>query len=188
VDTSGGVDGSWTVDPSIGSFTDYSSSYAGFRVDEVVSSIGSATAIGRTPDVSGSLTIDDGSLRAASIEVDLTSIRSDQSRRDPAIQRALETSDYPTATFTLSRAVALPEGAASGATVSLTAAGDLTIHDVTRSVVLDLQASLIDGVIVAVGSIEVTFTDFGVEMPTAPVVVSVEERGQIEFQLFFTRA
>lgn len=51
--TADGVDGSWTVDTSIGSFADYTSSFAGFRVDEVLSSIGSTTAIGRTPNVTG---------------------------------------------------------------------------------------------------------------------------------------
>jgi polyisoprenoid-binding protein YceI len=182
-----GVDGTWTVDTSIGSFADYTSSFAGFRVDEVLSSIGSTTAIGRTPDVSGELTIADGTLTAGTIEVDLTSIRSDQSRRDPAIQRALETGAFPTASFTLTAPVALPDGAETGDQVTVTAAGDLTILGVTQPVQLTLEASLVDDVIVAVGSIDLTFTDFGVQMPTAPIVVSVEDHGQIEFQLFFSR-
>jgi len=183
-----GIDGTWAVDASIGSFADYTSAFAGFRVDEVLTSIGSTTAIGRTPDVSGSLTIADGALIAATFEVDLTTIRSDQSRRDPAIQRALETGSFPAATFTLTGPVTLPDDAATGATVMASVAGDLTIHGVTLPVTLDLEASLAGGVIVAVGSIDVTFTDFGVEMPSAPIVVSVEEAGQIEFQLFFSRS
>jgi polyisoprenoid-binding protein YceI len=182
-----GVDGTWTVDTSIGSFADYTSSFAGFRVDEVLSSIGSTTAIGRTPNVSGELTVADGTVTAATIEVDLTTIRSDQSRRDPAIQRALETGTFPTASFTLASPVALPDGAADGDQLTVTAAGQLTIHGVARPVELTLEASLVDDVIVAVGSIDVMFTDFGIEMPTAPIVVSVENRGQIEFQLFFSR-
>jgi polyisoprenoid-binding protein YceI len=182
-----GVDGTWTVDTSIGSFTDYTSSFAGFRVDEVLSSIGSTTAIGRTPNVTGALTIVDGTLTAGTIEVDLTTIRSDQSRRDPAIQRALETGSFPTASFTLTAPVRLPDGAAAGEQVTVVAAGELTIHGVSRPVELTLEASLVDDVIVAVGSIDVTFTDFGVVMPTAPIVVSVEDHGQIEFQLFFRR-
>src|SRR6187397_2936123 len=51
------VDGAWTVDTTIGSFSDYSSSYAGFRVEEVLDNIGDAVAVGRTPDVSGELTV-----------------------------------------------------------------------------------------------------------------------------------
>lgn len=187
VPSAGGVDGTWAVDTSIGSFADYTSSFAGFRVDEVLSSIGSTTAIGRTPSVAGELTIADGTLSGATIEVDLTTIRSDQSRRDPAIQRALETPSFPTASFRLTSPAALPDGAATGDQVSVIVAGELTIHGVTRPVELTLEASLVGDVIVAVGSIDVTFTEFGVEMPSAPIVVSVEDHGQIEFQLFFSR-
>jgi len=32
------------------------------------------------------------------------------------------------------------------------------------------------------------FSDFGVEVPTAPIVVSVEDNGLIEVQLFLTPA
>ena len=45
-----------------------------------------------------------------------------------------------------------------------------------------------NGRIAVVGSAPLTFTDFGITMPTAPVVVSVEDNGTIEFQLFFSRS
>jgi hypothetical protein len=77
------VDGTWTVDTSIGSFADYTSSYAGFRVAEVLDNIGNATAVGRTPDVNGQLTLDGQALTAATVEVQLTTITSDRPRRDP---------------------------------------------------------------------------------------------------------
>ena len=182
------LDGTWTVDTSIGSFTDYSSSYAGFRVDEVLDNIGESTAIGRTPDVSGELQLDGQTLSAASIEVRLTTITSDQPRRDPAIQRALETGTYPTATFEITDPIALPTAPAEGVSYDLTANGNLTIHGVTQPVAVNLQARLVNGVIVVVGSTDLTFSDYGVTMPRAPVVLSVEDHGSIEFQLFFTRS
>lgn len=40
------VDGTWAVDTSIGSFSDYSTSYAGFRVAEVLDNIGETEAVG----------------------------------------------------------------------------------------------------------------------------------------------
>lgn len=184
-----GVDGTWTVDPSVGSFSDYTSAWAGFRVNEVLGQgIGSTTAIGRTPDVSGELTIDGTTLSAATIEVDLTTITSDRTRRDDAIQRALETSGYPTATFVLTEPVDLGGVPADGETVTATATGDLTIHGTKQSVSFPLEAQLVGDTIVVVGSTEVTFSDYGVEMPTAPIVVSVEDRGILELQLFFTRS
>lgn len=92
--SSGDPNATWTVDTSIGSFSDYSSTWAGFRVDEVLSNIGNNTAIGRTPNVSGELTLDGQTLTATTINVDLTSITSDQPRRDPSIQRTLETGHF----------------------------------------------------------------------------------------------
>src|SRR4051794_8790249 len=184
---SGSVDGTWSVDNSIGSFSDYSSSWAGFRVNEVLSNIGDATAIGRTADVSGDLTLNGSTLSATAVDVDLTTITSDQRRRDPAIQRTLQTSSFPTATFALSQPVTLPETPTEGTTYNVTAPGTLTIHGVTKPVSVDLQAQLKQGVVVVVGSTPFTFADFGMSPPQAPVVLSVEDNGTIEFQLFFSR-
>ncbi len=182
-----GVSGTWTVDTTIGSYADYSSSFAGFRVDEVLQGIGETTAIGRTPDVSGSLTLDEQTLTEVTIEVDLTSITSDRSRRDGAIQRTLETSTFPSATFSLTESIELPSEPVEGVTYTLSAPGDLTIHGVTQEVAIDLEARLVNGVIVVVGSAPFAFSDYGMTAPTAPIVLSVEDNGLIEFQLFFTR-
>jgi hypothetical protein len=50
------VDGTWTVDQSVGSFADFSGTWAGYRFDEELVGIGGNTAVGRTPDVTGTLT------------------------------------------------------------------------------------------------------------------------------------
>ena len=185
----GAVDGTWTVDTSVGSFADYTSAWAGFRVNEVLGQgIGSTTAIGRTPSVTGELTLDGQTLSGASIEVDLTSITSDRPRRDDSIQEALETGQFPTATFVLTQPVDLGGVPADGETVSATAIGDLTIHGVTRSIEFPLEAQLVGDTIVVVGSTAVTFSDFGVEMPRGPIVISVEDAGILELQLYFSRA
>lgn len=182
------VDGTWVVDSTIGSFADYSSSYAGFRVAEVLDNIGDTEAVGRTADVSGSLTLSGQTLTAATVEVQLTTITSDRPRRDPAIQESLDTNIYPTATFELTDPIALPTTPAEGVTYEVVANGTLTIHGVSQPVALELQARLVSGVIVVVGSANLTFSDFGVTMPRAPIVLSVADHGSIEFQLFFTHA
>jgi polyisoprenoid-binding protein YceI len=186
--STGTVDGTWVVDTTVGSFADYSSTYAGFRVNEVLSNIGETTAVGRTPSVSGEIDLAGTTLAAARIEVDLTGITSDQARRDPAIQEALETATYPMATFQLTEPLELGAIPADGETVSVVARGSLTIHGVSREVDVALGARLVGDAIVVVGSADLTFSDFGIRMPTAPIVVSVEDNGTIEFQLFFSRA
>ena len=183
------VSGQWTVDAETGEF-DYESatgSFVGFRIEEVLSSIGSTTAVRRTGDVSGALTIDGSVLTAASFDVDMTTITTEESRRDDNVQDALETGDFPTATFTLTEPVELGAGAATGDAVSVTAAGDLTIHGVTQSVSIPIEAQLVGDTIVVVGSIAIVFADYDVAVPESQIVVSVEDEGVLELQLLFTR-
>ncbi len=104
------------------------------------------------------------------------------------MQSALATSQYPTATFTLTQSVDLGPAAATGASISVTAVGDLTIHGTTKQVEIPLQAQLVNGTAVVVGSIDLTFADYGVAVPTSPVVVSVDDHGTLEFQLLLKRS
>ena len=182
------VAGTWTVDTAIGDF-DYeqaTGSFAGFRVDEELT-IGEVTAVGRTGEVSGFIRLGAGVLEAAEITVDMSTITTDRSLRDNRTRQALGTDQFPNAVFVLTEPVALPDGAADGAAFSLEAAGDLTVKGVTNPAVFALDAQLVDDVIVVVGSTEVIFDDYGVQAPSAPIVVSVEDHGIIEFQLLFTR-
>jgi polyisoprenoid-binding protein YceI len=183
-----GIDGAWTVDPSIGSFDDFSSSFVGYRVREELASIGATEAVGRTPDVTGTLTVDGTSITAATFEADLTTLRSDEANRDRQLGRqALETGRFPTATFTLTRPIDLGTVPAEGATFEATAAGDLTLHGVTKSVEVPVQGTLENGVVTVVGSLPILFADYAIEKPTSFVVLSVEDNGTMEFQLRFSK-
>ncbi len=51
----------------------------------------------------------------------------------------------------------------------------------------DLRAQLVGDVIVVVGSSEVVLSDYGVPTPRSAAVISVEDHGIMEFQLYFTR-
>ena len=184
-----GIAGTWTVDTSIGtfSFEDSTGTFVGFRVQEELSGIGSTTAVGRTPEVSGTLTIDGTTVTAVSVEANMDAITTNDSRRDDNARRALDTDEFPTATFELTQPIELGDAAASGEPVAVTAIGDLTIHGTTLPVEIPLEAQLVDGVVVVVGSVDVVFADYGVSVPDAPIVVSAEDHGVIELQLFFTR-
>ena len=189
VDTPAGIEGEWTVDTSIGEFDfdSASGSFAGFRVDEELT-IGEVTAVGRTGDVSGSLTVEGEQITATEVTVDLTAVASNDSRRENAIRGALDTSTFPEATFVLTEAIALPPGIDEGETVEVQAVGELTIHGVTNAATFDLTANVRDdGIAVVTGSAAVVFADYDVTPPSAPVVVSVEDNGIIEFQLLLTQ-
>lgn len=183
------IEGTWKVDTTSGEF-DFESAtgtFVGFRIQENLASVGSTTAVGRTGAVSGSMTISGTQVTEASFEVDLTTITTNESLRDRRVQEALETSRFPTATFTLTSPIELGADAASGGKISVTAKGDLTIHGVTKAVEFPLEAQLVEGTAVVVGSIQVTFSDFGVEVPSAPIVLSVDDFGTLELQLLLTR-
>jgi polyisoprenoid-binding protein YceI len=182
-----GIDGTWTVDTKIGDFEDFSSSWVGFRVAEVLDRIGETAAVGRTPAVSGQLVVSGTTIESATIEADLTAIRSDQSRRDPAIQRALETGEFPVATFESNGAVDLGAVPAAGESFTASVPGIITVHGVSQDATLDMTGQRVGDVVVVVGTLPVDFTSFGITMPTAPVVVSVEDSGDLEWQLFFSR-
>ena len=184
-----GVAGTWVVDTSIGefSFEDSTGTFVGFRVQEELTGIGSTTAVGRTPEVGGTMTIDGTTVTAVSIEANMDAIATNDSRRDDAAQRALATGEFPMATFALTQPIELGDTASSGDPVQVTAIGDLTIHGTTLPVEIPLEAQLVDDVVVVVGSIEIVFADYGVSVPDAPIVVSAEDHGIIELQLFFTR-
>ena len=184
------LDGTWAVDAETGEFTleDATGSFAGFRVDEELARIGAFTAVGRTGDVSGTLVIAEESVTSVEIEVDLTTLRTDDSRRDGAVQRALGTSQHPTATFSLSEELHIEGAVEFGESISLMASGDLTVNGITQPVTIDIEAQLVGSLIAVVGSVEITFADFDVTVPQVPIVLSAEDHGIMEFQLLFRRS
>ncbi len=187
--SAGGIAGTWSVDPSIGSFADFTNSFVGYRVKETLASVGAAEAVGRTPGVTGSVTIDGTTITAAEITADLTGLKSDDDRRDGQLRRqALETGQFPTASFKLTAPVDLGSVPAEGATVSVTATGDLTLHGVTKSVQVPLEARLQGGVVAIAGSLPIVFADFSIVPPQSMMVLSVEDHGVMELQLQLTRA
>ena len=184
----GGIDGTWKVDTSIGSFADNTSSFVGYRVQETLGTIGANTAVGRTPNVTGTLSISGSTVTDTTIEADLTALASDDQRRDGQLrQRGIQTNQFPTATFKLTSPIDLGSVPADGQEISVTAKGQLTLHGVTKDVEIPLKAKLSGDVIAVTGSLPIVFADYGVEAPTSFVVVSIEDHGEMELQLFFTK-
>jgi polyisoprenoid-binding protein YceI len=180
------TDWTWVVDPTIGSFSDFSGSFVGYRVREELATIGATEAVGRTPDVEGSLTVEGGMLTGGQITVDLTTLRSDSTMRDGQLRRqALETNAFPTATFRLSGPIDLA-ALRSGGSLQATVAGQLTLHGQTRDVSIPLEARRTGSVVTVVGSIRIAFADFGIVRPRAGIVLSVEDVATMEFQVHFT--
>lgn len=157
------------------------STQAGYRVQEqFADQTLSHEAVARTSDVTGDVTVgglgDSLSATELRVTVKLTSLRSvdtvagrDVTQRDGIVQRALQTSQYPDATFEAS-SVTLPKALRVGSTVDFDAPGRLTVHGVSRDVPLHLQGRLDGATFEVAGSTKVNMTDYGVEPPNLPFV------------------
>ena len=184
-----GLDGTWTVDTAIGSFGDFSSSFVGYRVNETFANNKANTAVGRTPAVSGTLTLAGATITSVEVTADLSQLKSDDGRRDGRLQeQAIETDRFPTATFHLGAPIDLGAIPTDGATIDASAIGELTLHGVTRQVTVPIQARLSGGVVSVTGSLDIAFADYSIEKPTSFVVLSIEDHGVMELQLHFQRA
>ena len=164
-------------------------SFVGYRVREELVGIGAKAAVGRSGAVTGTLEFDGSAITVVSIEADLTQLVSDDSRRDRTLRgRGIETSRFPTATFELTGPITIDGPPQEGVPIAAAAAGELTLHGVTRAVEIALEGQLSDGLVVVVGSTEIEFSDYDIVAPSAPIVLSIEDRGVLEFQLIFERA
>lgn len=180
---SGGADGEWRVVPG-------DEVWVGYRVQEELGPNAlHNTAVGRTPTVEGTLSIADSVVESVDVTADLTDLESDENRRDNRIRTdAIETDTFPFATFALTEPIDLGEIPAIGEAVPATATGDLTIHGVTKTVELELEARWNGDTIDVAGQTEIVFEDYEIQNPSFAGMVSVEDKGIMELQLTFERA
>ena len=165
-------------------------SFVGYRVQEQL--VGGAieqTATGRTSDVTGSFAITGNTVQDVTVTADLRTLTSDRTQRDDAIKdRGLESNRFPEARFVLAEPIERPTVPAVGETVSATAKGDFTLHGVTKQVEIPLEGRWDGRDVQVVGRLHIVFADYGIQAPTSPVVASIDDEGEMEFQIFFRRA
>jgi polyisoprenoid-binding protein YceI len=176
------ADGTWMVQPGPDVF-------AGYRILELLAGETiKKTAAGRSPAVTGTLTVDGSTVSAAKIDVDVTQLKSDASQRDNRIRTdGLETDTFRTASFELTAPVALGAAPVAGAEVAAQAVGNLTLHGVTRPATFALNARWNGDTIDVAGSTPVVLADYQISAPSVGGFVSVDDHGTVELQLTFVR-
>jgi polyisoprenoid-binding protein YceI len=184
--THGSVAGEWTVGAG---------SVAGYRVREQLANLpAESDAVGRTEAVSGSIMVegdgDSAQLTGGTLTVDTTTIQSDESRRDNRLRNeGLQTDQFPTATFTVTKPAEVPAAALAGTASDVTLVGDLTLHGVTKSVEIPARVQLADARIQVAGSITFPLSDFGISPPNVGgFILSIADRGALEFLVSFEKA
>ena len=173
----GPVNGTWRVAPG---------SVAGFRVRETVLGFSNFT-VGRTSAVTGRLVISDDRVTAATFRIGLAALKAG-GKTQPQFARSLDTRADPDATFTLTRPVPLSPAFTSGATITLTTTGRLTMHGVARAVTFTIRGRRDEAVLQAAGSIPVAFSGWGIRGPAGyGFLGSLADHGTAEFLLTFRR-
>jgi polyisoprenoid-binding protein YceI len=188
VSEGGELDGSYSVVPG----PVETPTFVGYRVTEqLVGAVIEQETTGRTPAdaVTGTFTITGNMVEETSVTADLRTLQSDNGLRDNAIRsRGLESDSFPEGTFVLAEPIELPEEPPLGETVEFRAVGDFTLHGVTRRVEVPIEGRWDGTLIQVVGNLPIVFADYDMEAPTAPAVASIEDEGEMEFQIFFQKS
>lgn len=170
-----------------------SGSVAGYRVREKLARLpAKSDAVGRTSDVKGEFTSstqgNDIIVVDMRVEVNMTTLKSDEDRRDNRLKTTgLETDRYPTATFVASGPVTIPYADAKAGRGSASVSGDLTLHGTTKQVTIPLDIQLNERNIEVAGAKVVAMSDYAITPPDVAGIVTVEPFGTLEFKLVFAK-
>ena len=160
---------------------DSSASQASFTMHEVL--FGQPkSVVGTTTSVSGQILVDattPSKSQVGPIRVDLTGLATDSDLRNQTIQnRILETGDSANqyAVFVTKSISGLPGSVAVGQKFTFTLTGDLTIHQVTRSVTFTADATLTSATqLIGHAQATVRYSDFNLAIPNVPSVTGVSD-------------
>jgi polyisoprenoid-binding protein YceI len=170
-----------------GTWKPTAASLVGYRVKETLNGVANE-AYGRTSEVQGSMTVAGTTIQTVDLTVDMTSISSDRTQRDGQFRgRIMETSQFPTATFSLTRPLDVTPIPAEGTQLSAKATGKLTLHGVTKTVTFDLKAQRLGSTIEAAGQIPITFADYNISDPSGGPA-RTEDHGILEFKIIFEKS
>ena len=195
------LDGIWVVDTEIGTFdqscltTVCNSSFIGFRIDEELVGIGGKTVVGRTSGVVAQFAIEGTSIfltgdeENPTIVVDMAGLTTDDAGRNNAIRmQAIETSAYPEASFNIVESIDFSSAIDLETGFEIEVSGDLTIHAVTRQEQIVLNVSFNGSRILVYGELTPILLDnYEIEKPRSAVVLSVDDKATMEFQLYFKK-
>lgn len=146
-----------------------------------------STAKGTTKAIQGEFYLTSEGLdpsRPSKFTVDLTTLRSDESQRDGQVQRAgLQTSRYPTATFTATKLTGFPAEFPAGAEVPMQLTGMMDLHGVQKEITWDVKAKKEADVFSALATVTFKFADFNIPQLNIAGIVSVQDHVTLQVQI-----
>jgi polyisoprenoid-binding protein YceI len=162
-------------------------SVAGYRVDEVL--IGqNSTAVGRTHEVWGSVTIDGTTVTTGRFSANMASVVSDQSERNARFDGSImDVAQFPTATLTISSPIDLAPVPDPGTVAHYGATGALAMHGVTKPVSFTVTAERVGDEIDVLADITIPFSQWDIANPSIGGFVTTASKGTLEVLLHLTR-
>ena len=156
-------------------------SEATFSVGEVLAnvSIPNYEAVMRTTGLTGEVRLDGG---ASLVTVDLHSMESDEPFRDRYVQNRMFPGQ-PSANVSFGDLTPLPDGFTNGDPVTTESTGTLRINDMDVPLTFTIEARDDGDVVHVLGRSTFTWDQIGEPVPSARVVVSVEDEVRVEVLL-----
>ncbi len=157
-------------------------SEATYTVREKLANLPSESdAVGRTKSLSGTVRLDG----VSTVTVDLSTLTSDQERRDNFIRNNIFQTD-PIAEFTVEQLPGLPSEYQEGETVTSTVTGRMKIRGVERDLTFEVEARLRGGTLEILGKTDFTWADFEIDPPNTPLV-TVQDNVHLEVLIIARR-
>jgi polyisoprenoid-binding protein YceI len=147
-----------------------------------------STAVGRTSEIWGSLTIAGTTVTKGTFTVNMASVVSDQSERNAHFQGPImDVSQYPTGTLTLSSPISLGAIPTDGVVEHYSATGALDMHGVTKTVNFTVSAERLGSEIDVLADIAIPFSDWNISNPSIGGFVTTANSGTLEVLLHLTQ-
>ncbi len=165
-----------------------------FAAEQLASLPLPSTAKGSTTDIAGTFFLTEDGLdldaeQASSFMVDLTTITSDKEMRDRRVQSdALQTNEFPTATFTATSVTGYDPSIPDGEEQTLTLTGMMDLHGVQKEITWEVKARREGDVITALATVNFLYADFNITPPNIGGFVSVEDDVTLQVQIVAQRA
>jgi polyisoprenoid-binding protein YceI len=164
-------------------------SEAAYFADEKLASLPlPSTAKGSTTAITGTFYLtEDGDLdpsQESKFIVDLTTLKSDKDMRDRRVQNdALQTAQFPTATFVATRVTGYDPSIPEGEEQTMQLTGMMDLHGVQKELTWEVKARKEGNVITALATVKFLYADFNITPPNIAGFVSVEDDVTLQVQI-----
>ena len=166
-------------------------SHTGYKVTTNIFLAGTQTIAARTTAVTGSATVRLVSgrerLTAARFSADLRRATTGNALYDQQAADTFQTARYPTGVFVLVTPVNLPSATTLSRGTTITLAGKLTLHGVTKPVTVRARAIGNSKRFTVSGVIALRLSSYGIPLMSAGGLARTEDSATVDFKVIFVR-